>query len=549
MPRTLSAAHPLGWSAALLLASSVVAWGDEQIITYDQVRPVLRKHCASCHNAERPRGDLDLSSLESIRAGSASGPVALPAEPDNSLLFTVVAHLEEPFMPPNSPKIPQREIDLIRRWIEGGMAESVKPAAGRPRPTDRGNSASPNLRQASPSEPELAEVRPLPRPVPITGLAISPIAPLAALSGNRQAVLFSLENFQPLKAFPFPEGDIHTLQFSQDGNLLLIGGGTPGAMGLVIGVDVDSGRRLFQVGDETDIVLAADIRPDREVVALGGPGRTVRLFRTSDGEPTATLHKHTDWIFSLSFSPDGLLLASSDRFGGVRIWDAASGDEFLSLRGHVGPVHAVVWSEDSERLLTAGEDGTLRWWDMHTGNGLAVVAGGPGGGLLGLSRLPDGRLFSGGRAKKLWMWNEAQEQQWQRELSDELVELAVSRDGQWAVAADAAGRVSVVSTATGQELGVLELPVDPALARKPLPIVHAPVARASLPSRGSAPAEPVDGAVLVETREALAAAEAAVVAAEDALARARETAARLRILLGRQEAAARQAARETGETR
>ena len=44
-------------------------------------------------------------------------------KPDESPIYLSAAHLEDPKMPPNSPKIPQRELDLIRRWIEGGLME------------------------------------------------------------------------------------------------------------------------------------------------------------------------------------------------------------------------------------------------------------------------------------------------------------------------------------------------------------------------------------------------------------------------------------------
>src|SRR5262245_24707589 len=82
-------------------------------------RAILRKRCAYCHNAERPRGELDLTSYAAVVAGGASGKVAEPGKPEESPLYTFAAHLEDPHMPPNAPKIPQRELDVLRLWIEG----------------------------------------------------------------------------------------------------------------------------------------------------------------------------------------------------------------------------------------------------------------------------------------------------------------------------------------------------------------------------------------------------------------------------------------------
>ena len=59
-----------------------------------------------------------------------------PGDADNSTLFLVISHKEEPKMPPNSPKIPDAEIDLIRKWIDGGALEnsgSVMTAKAKPK--------------------------------------------------------------------------------------------------------------------------------------------------------------------------------------------------------------------------------------------------------------------------------------------------------------------------------------------------------------------------------------------------------------------------------
>src|SRR5262245_15112418 len=77
-------------------------------VTYDNVRTSCRKHGVACHNPERPRDDLTLSTLEAIQAASASGPVVVSRKPEESPIYLSAAPLEAPKMPPNVPKIPQR---------------------------------------------------------------------------------------------------------------------------------------------------------------------------------------------------------------------------------------------------------------------------------------------------------------------------------------------------------------------------------------------------------------------------------------------------------
>src|SRR5262245_56454022 len=153
-----------------------------ELVIYDQVRPVFRKHCVTCHNQDRARGDLNLSSIDGIKAGSSSGAAVVARKPEESPIYLSAAHLEVPKMPPNSPKIPQRELDLIRRWIEGGLAERgapiAQPASDKAPPRE---AASSNVSAPKPQPLNFStSIEPLARLAPITALAVSPTEPLIA---------------------------------------------------------------------------------------------------------------------------------------------------------------------------------------------------------------------------------------------------------------------------------------------------------------------------------------------------------------------------------
>ena len=63
------------------------------------------------------------------------------------------------------------------------------------------------------------------------------------------------------------------------------------------------------------------------MVAVGGPGRVVRVYDVADGHKVRDIKKHTEWITAIEFSPDGALLATGDRNGGLQVWEAATGRE------------------------------------------------------------------------------------------------------------------------------------------------------------------------------------------------------------------------------
>src|SRR6185295_2160416 len=99
--------------------------GQEAAVTYtEHVMPILQNHCLGCHNADKKKGDLDLSTYGAALAGGGSGDVAVTGDSGASSLYKVVAHLADPKMPPKKAKIPDTEIAVIKKWIDGGMIES-----------------------------------------------------------------------------------------------------------------------------------------------------------------------------------------------------------------------------------------------------------------------------------------------------------------------------------------------------------------------------------------------------------------------------------------
>src|SRR6478609_11323618 len=120
----------------LVVQSVDVARADDKKITYDdQLAPILRQRCSSCHNSNAKKADLDITNYAGLMRGGSSGAAIEPGDPDASHLFLLVTRQSEPFMPQNADKLPDGEIDLIRRWIKGGALENAgsKAVAGKPK--------------------------------------------------------------------------------------------------------------------------------------------------------------------------------------------------------------------------------------------------------------------------------------------------------------------------------------------------------------------------------------------------------------------------------
>src|SRR4051812_17673217 len=97
------------WSVACSFALANSAAHSQEKITYqDHVLPLIENNCGKCHNPDKKKADLDLTSYSGVIKGSGSGPVVVAGNPDSSKLWKAITQVEEPTMPPNKPKLPDK---------------------------------------------------------------------------------------------------------------------------------------------------------------------------------------------------------------------------------------------------------------------------------------------------------------------------------------------------------------------------------------------------------------------------------------------------------
>lgn len=436
--------------------------------TYNEhVLTIFRQRCGSCHNGTDKKGDIALDNYAGVMAGGSGGEIVVGGDLSASTLWNVINHDSEPKMPPNADKIPQAELDVIKKWILGGILE-------------KGDSVAKIKVQKAMAKIEVSTARPTAVAMPqsyfgepqhvspstnaVTALAISPWAPLAAVSGHQQISLWNTATLELLGVLPFPEGQPQILKFSRNGALLLAGGGRGGASGKVVLFDVATGARQVEVGDEYDVVLAADLSPDQTLIALGGPKKMLRVYSTATGEIVHEIKKHTDWITAIEFSPDGVLLASGDRSNGVVVWESHSGREFFALNGHQGAVNDISWRADSNVVATGSEDGTIRLWEMN--NGTQVKSTASHGGVAAIDFIRDGRMVSTGRDSKVRLWNpEGAQIREFTGMGDLGLEVAFDAESERILGGDWTGLVRVWNAVDGKELGQLSTGPRPAAER------------------------------------------------------------------------------------
>jgi len=114
----------LGYAPMVCCLHAVSARAEPVLTFEQQVRPILKAHCFSCHgDAGQRKGGLDLRLRRLLVAGGESGPVIVPGDRQASELF---GRIREGVMPPGEVKLKAEEIERIGRWIDLG-APTARP--------------------------------------------------------------------------------------------------------------------------------------------------------------------------------------------------------------------------------------------------------------------------------------------------------------------------------------------------------------------------------------------------------------------------------------
>jgi hypothetical protein len=427
----------------------------------DDLIPLFEESCNSCHNPDKAKGGLDLTSMNGILAGGSSGDAALPGDSPNSLIYLLAARLEEPHMPPKGDKLAKAKLDLIKLWIDKGLLPT---ASGKPMVKKK---SSVNLALGSASEGKPEGPPPMPEYLPLepsvvaerafapSAMAAAPWSPLVAIAGQKQVLLYHTETLQLLGILPYPEGFIESLSFSRNGKLVLASGGRGGKSGKVAGWDLKTGKRILTLGSEYDSILTADLSADQSLIAIGGPSKLVKVLDLASGEVLYQIKKHSEWVTQVQFSPDGILLATGDRNGGLHVWEAQTGNSFYTLDGHKEAITDLSWRADSNVLLSSSEEGNVMLWEMNNGKQIKSWDAHTGG-TLSAHYDPKGKIVTGGRDKTAKYWDgDGKALKSLTGFTDIVMESRLSHDGSRIIAGDWSGEVTVWQTSDGKKLGSL----------------------------------------------------------------------------------------------
>ncbi len=360
---------------------------------WQDVRPILRKHCTVCHS-ERKQADRDISAglaldrLPNIQKGGPGGVVLVAGRPEESPLVTLLTSKDKRrAMPQDAEPLADAEIALLRKWVAAGAPEGQPPkddggvAPGnansvrlvRKLDVTLGTRASLPKAAGRPGTLELVlPIGPLP---PMAAVAFSPDGRVLATGRYGLVTLWDLAKAKPLRTITNVLGAVHDLKFSPDGKLLAVAGGQPSARGDLRLFDLATGKLVHSLGGHLDTVSAVAFSPSGNQIASASFDKTVRLWDAISGKLLHTFTGHSDFVYAIAFAPSGEWYAtvSKDRTG--RIVSAKTGASELTLSGMEQEILAIAVTPDGKLVVTSGFETQLYWWDAKTGERQKRIGG------------------------------------------------------------------------------------------------------------------------------------------------------------------------------
>ncbi len=329
-----------------LCLSPLSAVAAEPIVYERDIAPIFRTYCAGCHNDIDLEGDLSFERFATLRkGGSEEGDPILPGKPDESFLIRSLEGKATPKMPPkDEPRVPAAELALLKRWI----TEGAKGPA-------RDDSILETL-----VVPEIAGAKGQ-KPA-VTALAFSPDGKQLAVGSYGRVELRDAAGRRVRREIAGLPGKVNAMNFSPDGKQVVAATGINGLRGVAQLVDVRRGKLVREFAGHRDVLYDAEFSPDGQLLATAGYDRTIRIWRTENGEVLHTIAVHNGAVFDLAFDPSGTVLASASADQTVKLWRVSDGTRLDTLSQPQGELYRVAFTRDGQHILAAGADKRLHFW-------------------------------------------------------------------------------------------------------------------------------------------------------------------------------------------
>ena len=432
-----SIATILGAAFLSLFAVACIAAEEPPTPNAAAAMQLLRNRCFSCHNDEKAKGGLVMTSLEKLQKGGDSGPVLVPGDPEKSPIITALAEDADPHMPPKK-QLPPEQIALLTAWVKAGAPWDADALVPKPRPVTLSalpDNYRPVLALAiSPDGRRLAagcgnqlsvfavsdktltlQARVSAHPDPIQSVAWNADGSRIATGAFRRVVVWNAGEISAERILRDGLADrITALRFVGNSPTLAIADGRIGEIGAIHLVNVDTGTDQASWNAHADLIGDLAVSPDGKSIASAGADKLVKIWNLESHKEEARIEAHATQVLALAYNPDGTQLVTGGADQHLKAWDVKTREQVMLLGRHTAAITGAAWVSKGPAIFAVAENGEIaRYTDFkaHTGAQSSDSANerkfeSSPAGLCSLATGPDGQtVFAGTEDGRILGWN------------------------------------------------------------------------------------------------------------------------------------------------
>jgi WD40 repeat protein len=274
---------------------------------------------------------------------------------------------------------------------------------------------------------------------------------LASCSVDSTVKIWKTESGEVIRTLKHPHG-VTYLDYSEDGNFLV----TSSYDGVVRLWRVIDGSLLKELRGHQNTVWSVAISADGNTIASSGDDAIINLWDAHSGKLLRTLRGHNRIIWSVKFRPDNAMVASASFDGSIKLWNIADGKLIQTISDHSEAVVDIAFSNSGKMLASTSDDKTIKLWSMPGGNLIRsmqvaehvqeavfspddkwLVTAGRDKPMIGefLQEIFGDSEFNKGISMRLWQVETGKLLQTFTEHSNDVNEVAYSKDGLWIASA------------------------------------------------------------------------------------------------------------------
>jgi WD40 repeat protein len=312
---------------------------------HKDVRPILMKRCAGCHQPSSRSGKFSVTSYAAVKSGGVSGAGFVSGKPGDSPLYKTVSG-KSPTMPKGGPPLSQKEQETLRLWITQGGRDDT-PVAKDP---------------ISQEHPPVYTNPPV-----VSALAYSPDGEVLAVSGYREILLHKGDGSAPIGRLVGRSQRIESLAFSPDGKYLAAVGGTSCRFGELQLWDVAEKKLVKSVEIGFDVLYGVSFSPDGKQVAFGGAEKSVYLYSVPECAQVIKFDNHSDWVFGTTFTRDSKHMVSTSRDKAIKMVEIATKNfvDDINYQVYNGGYLAIARNPATDEVAVGGEEGIVRYYSIY----------------------------------------------------------------------------------------------------------------------------------------------------------------------------------------